>query len=77
MNNPSKSKQIMAMGMFILSTALIIVSLIINYNETGKINWVLLFAVAAINGIGIARTVRLYRKKEEEKKEIEESGSKH
>ncbi|MCU7492239.1 MAG: hypothetical protein ACM3UR_04850 [Bacteroidota bacterium] len=71
MNNPrSKSKQIMSMGMFILSSALIIVSVLITYYEKGTMNWVLLFAAVAINGFGIARTVRLYR----EKKADENSG---
>ncbi|MGE5354339.1 MAG: hypothetical protein ACM3P0_19790 [Acidobacteriota bacterium] len=64
MNDPrSKSKQVMSMGMFILSSALIIVSVVINYYKTGKMNWVLLFAAVAINGVGIVRTVRLYREK--------------
>lgn len=67
MNDPrSKSKQIMSMGMFILSSALIIASVVINYYETGKMNWLLLFAAVVFNGVGIARTVKLYREKKED-----------
>lgn len=59
----------MSMGMFILSSVLVLVSVIISYYETGRMNWLLLFAAVALNGAGIARTVKLYkdRKSEEDK----------
>lgn len=54
------------MGMFILSSALILAAVLKTYSETGKMNWVLLFAAIAINGFGIVRTIRLYRTKKTE-----------
>ncbi|MCU7497545.1 MAG: hypothetical protein HF314_15545 [Ignavibacteria bacterium] len=74
MNNiPRKSRPnpLMATGLFILSTALIIISVIKTYYDTGKMNWILLIVVLAMNVVGIIRAVRQYRKRKEEEKEVE------
>lgn len=72
MNNPrSKSKQVMSIGMFILSSALIIVIVLKSYYETGNFKWEILLAAVAINGFGIARTVKLYKEKKEDENSMD------
>lgn len=54
------------MGLFVISTALIIYSVIKTYHDTGKISWVLISVLIAMNAIGILRALKLYRSKKTE-----------
>lgn len=65
MNN-TRSNPVMSMGLFVISTALIIYSVIKTYHDTGKISWVLISVLIAMNAIGILRALKLYRSKKTE-----------
>ncbi|HEX2866492.1 MAG TPA: hypothetical protein VHO03_05595 [Ignavibacteriales bacterium] len=60
MNNP-RSNPVMSLGLFFISTALVIISVIQTYENTGKISWLLIGVLIAMNAFGIIRAIRLYR----------------
>lgn len=67
MNNPrSRSNPVMSLGLFVISTALVIISVIQTYNNTGKISWLLITVLIAMNAFGIVRALKLYRSKKAE-----------